>query len=354
MNIVAATKAYETWARRRIGLIDADIALKHRRMRDGAFPFLRATFYRWCPLYREVCTELAGAPQMLAVGDLHIENFGTWRDAEGRLIWGINDFDEAAPMPYTMDLVRLATSAFLAKRDAALSLGARQAAAAILRGYRQAMERGAGEPFVLEERNPALRAMAMGEERDPTRFWAKLTGFRAASPPPPVRKLITRRLPEESPQPRYVHRIAGLGSLGRARFVGIAQSDGGLVAREAKAMLPSAYGGLSASSKTYYAAIIKRAIRAADPFVAVEQGWLLRRLAPHCTRIELAELPKRQDERLLLEATGAETANVHLGSRDAVAAIRGDLKKRGASWLHESASRMANATLKDWNDWRAS
>jgi len=32
---------------------------------------------------------------VLAVGDLHVENFGTWRDAEGRLIWGVNDFDES-------------------------------------------------------------------------------------------------------------------------------------------------------------------------------------------------------------------------------------------------------------------
>ena len=43
------------------------------------------------------------------------ENFGTWRDAEGRLIWGVNDFDEAARMPYALDIVRLATSAVLAE-----------------------------------------------------------------------------------------------------------------------------------------------------------------------------------------------------------------------------------------------
>jgi len=36
---------------------------------------------------------------VLAVGDLHVENFGTWRDAEGRLIWGVNDFDEAWRLP---------------------------------------------------------------------------------------------------------------------------------------------------------------------------------------------------------------------------------------------------------------
>lgn len=353
MTIVAATKAYESWMRARITVLDRDLALKHQRMRESAFPFLRGTFYRWSVLYREVCPDLASAPTLLAVGDLHIENFGTWRDAEGRLIWGINDFDEACPMPYTIDLVRLATSALLAKRDEALSIGARKAAAAILTGYRRAIDSGTGRAFVLEERHPELRAMATGEERDPVRFWAKMSGFRTANPPREVRGLIARGLPEDCRPPRYVHRIAGLGSLGRPRYVGIGQSDGGLVAREAKAMLPAVYAGLGAGAKTYYAAIVKRAVRAADPFLAAEQGWLLRRLAPHCTRIELDDLPKRHDERLLLEAMGAETANVHLGSPEALAGIRRDLKRRGGDWLRDAASRMAEATLKDWKDWRA-
>lgn len=352
MNVAAATKAYEDWARQRIPLLDADLRLKHQRMRDAVFPFLRATFYRWVELFREACPDLATAPRLLAVGDLHIENFGTWRDAEGRLIWGINDFDEAAPMPYTIDLVRLATSALLANRDKALAVGARKSAAVILKAYRDTIERGTGEPFVLEERNPVLRAMATGEERDPKRFWAKMTGFAAATPPQTVRKLIARQLPDCQTTPRYIHRIAGLGSLGRERYVGIGASDGGLVAREAKAMLPPVYGGLRAGATTYYAAILKRAVRAPDPFVAAEQGWLLRRLAPHCTRIELDDLPTRADELVLLEAMGAETANIHLGSREAVAAIRRDLKKRGNAWLAESAARMAEATLKDWKEWR--
>ena len=45
------------------------------------------------------------------MGDLHVDSFGTWRDVEGRLCWGVDDFDEAYPLPYTNDLVRLAASA---------------------------------------------------------------------------------------------------------------------------------------------------------------------------------------------------------------------------------------------------
>src|ERR1017187_2211761 len=114
VNIHKATRRYEAWLGSQIRLIPQDLRLKHKLMREAVFPFLRATFYRWCQLWPEICPDLAKGPKILGVGDLHVENFGTWRDGEGCLVWGINDFDEAAVMPYTLDLVRLAVSAKLA------------------------------------------------------------------------------------------------------------------------------------------------------------------------------------------------------------------------------------------------
>jgi hypothetical protein len=113
-DIVQATANFEKWAARHVNLIRSDVELKHGNMAQSPFPFLRATFYRWAQWWPLVCPELARATQVLAIGDLHIENFGTWRDLEGRLIWGVNDFDEAWPAAYTVDLVRLVTSAYLA------------------------------------------------------------------------------------------------------------------------------------------------------------------------------------------------------------------------------------------------
>src|SRR5580692_480965 len=113
MKIHRATEKYEAWLGERIPLVHADLKRKHALMKEGAFPFMRATFYRWAQTWPDVSPETFKAPVALAVGDLHVENFGTWRDVEGRLIWGINDFDELAWMPYTCDLVRLATSALL-------------------------------------------------------------------------------------------------------------------------------------------------------------------------------------------------------------------------------------------------
>jgi uncharacterized protein (DUF2252 family) len=110
MNIVKATKKYEDWLGLHIPIVGRDLRLKHEQMAAALFPFFRATFYRWVQVWPEVCAELDRVPHILSVGDLHVENFGTWRDTDGRLVWGVNDFDEACVFPYTMDLVRLATS----------------------------------------------------------------------------------------------------------------------------------------------------------------------------------------------------------------------------------------------------
>src|SRR6266478_6066030 len=135
LDIMQATRAYELWLGRQIPLIPADLRLKHQRMAENPFSFFRATFYRWVQVWPQICPELATAPLVLGVGDLHVENFGTWRDQEGRLVWGVNDFDEAFDLPYTNDLVRLALSAHLAISANHLALRPADACEAILKGY---------------------------------------------------------------------------------------------------------------------------------------------------------------------------------------------------------------------------
>src|SRR6185503_14900654 len=100
MNIQEATSDYERWLARHVRVLTSDLQAKHTLMAKDAFSFFRATFYRWMQLFPESCAELMAAPRVLAIGDLHVENYGTWRDAEGRLVWGINDFDEAFPLPF--------------------------------------------------------------------------------------------------------------------------------------------------------------------------------------------------------------------------------------------------------------
>src|SRR3954447_17341119 len=117
MSLENDTERYEAWLRTQCHVVDDALDHKHDRMRKNAFVFLRATYYRWAGKIEAWCPELRDAPAVPAIGDTHTENFGTWRDSEGRLVWGVNDFDEAASMPYPLDLVRLATSAILAPRQ---------------------------------------------------------------------------------------------------------------------------------------------------------------------------------------------------------------------------------------------
>jgi hypothetical protein len=356
MDINRATRQYETWLGGHLTLVPDDLAYKHTKMADALFPFLRATFYRWAKVWPRVCAALARAPVMLAVGDLHVENFGTWRDSEGRLIWGLNDFDEAYPLPYTNDLVRLATSAYLAIVAGHLSVKAGEASKAILAGYTEGLQAG-GRPFVLAEHHQQLKADTTNSLSDPALFWNKLERL------PTVKKAIPASasnalecvLPEAGLHYRVAHRVAGLGSLGRQRWVALAEYQGGSIAREVKALAPSAW--VWANDRTtrpmrYYRAIVDQAVRAPDPYLRVGKRWLVQRLAPDCTRVELSDLPKERDEIALLHAMGWETANIHLGSDNVIKTIRRDLARREEGWLHTAVEAMAQAVTEDWQVWR--
>jgi uncharacterized protein DUF2252 len=352
-----ANAAYERWLRARLRLIPADLRRKHAAMAETAFSFFRATFFRWAERWPAVCPGLLDAPEVLAVADLHVENFGTWRDLEGRLVWGVNDYDEAWPLPYTNDLVRLATSALLAVEENQLDLEARAGVAAILEGYRAGAEQG-GAAFVLAEHHHALHEMAVARLKDPKKFWDKLEAMPPLrrKPPPNARKALCQTLPDPAAEVRYVHRISGLGSLGRERYVAIAEWHGGKVAREAKALAPSACsrtaGRSGRSDRLYYQTLLDRAVRSPDPFIRVKRRWIVRRLAPDCSRIDLAALPHNRDELDLLHAMGRETANVHLGSTRAKS-LRADLAARSPGWLLHAAARMRDDVRRDWRAWRA-
>ena len=353
MKVKEATKAYETFLRAHLPVVEADLDVKHRQMSTALFPFLRATFYRWSEIFRESCADLARAPELLAVGDLHVENFGTWRDQEGRLIWGINDFDEAQSMPYTIDLVRLATSALLSAQEAKLPFAFEDICTAILTGYSEWLDNG-GRPFVLEEEHGWLRVLATGALRDPVAFAAKMDKLKTAEPPKIVTELLTGHLPKNAHIKRFAARTAGLGSLGRPRYVALAEVAGGLSVREAKATLPSAWNWSLGQSDAPLRCrdIVDQAVRCADPWLSFEKGWAIRRLAPHCSRVELTELPHRTDDLKLVKAMGRETANVHLGSKDAIDAVKKDLAQRPAKWLFHAATAMADATRADWREWQ--
>jgi hypothetical protein len=359
-TIQESTASYETWLGKQVALEAAGLERKHELMRGAAFPFLRATYYRWAELWPRLAAEgVRGGREVLAVGDLHVENFGTWRDAEGRLLWGINDFDEASWLPYTHDLVRLAVSVRLAIAAGSLEVPAAAALAALLTGYREGLE-AEGRPIVLAEGWEVLRRIAIDKAAHPEKFWVGLDGLPAVAAelvPGRAVKAIAGILPSATLALRYPRRTAGVGSLGRPRFVAIGEWCGGQIAREAKAVARSAvfwaHGGQGEPKpKELMRAIESRAVRCRDPFLEIKRRFTARRLAPDCTKIELADLPREAESARLLYAMGWETANVHLGSATA-AALLVDLASRPDDWLAEPVEAMLVAVQEDWEAWSA-
>ena len=353
-----ATASYEAWMRTCTAVVPSDLRSKHEQMKESPFLFLRGTFYRWAQMWPSVCAELCDAPKVLAVGDLHVNSFGTWRDAEGRLCWGVDDFDEAYPLAYTNDLVRLAASLKLVIEAESLSIKFKEGCEAILDGYRQSLTTG-GRPIVLAEREQKLGKLGLDSFKPPPDFWAKLDRLPAARKPlaANVKRALEKTLPDPRMEYKVVRRQAGLGSLGQERFVAIADWEGGLIAREAKATLPSScvwLAGERGKNQSLYEAAIRSAIRSRDPFQVIEGPWLIRRLSPDSNPIDIQTLSRHADERMLLHAMGQETANVHLGSKRQVANIQKDLRKRKPRWLPEAGGRMAKLVEQDWKRYRKS
>jgi hypothetical protein len=353
-----ATASYEQWMRECTTVVSSDLALKHTQMRESAFLFLRGTFYRWAQTWPRICADLCRAPRVLAVGDLHVNSFGTWRDAEGRLCWGVDDFDESYPLAYTNDLVRLAASLKIVIDAGSLSVQFKDGCEAILDGYRQSLRAG-GNPIVLAEREQKLGKLGVDSFKPESDFWEKLNRLPAIRRPldRSAKRALEKTLPDARMDYKVVRRQAGLGSLGQQRFVAIGMWEGGFVAREAKATLPSACSWLQddgGSRQSYYEQTIRSAVRSRDPFQLVDGSWLIRRLSPDSNPIDIQTLPKHRDEQLLLYSMGAEAANVHLGSRRQVARIQEDLRARKANWLRTAAKEMARMVEKDWKDYRKS
>lgn len=291
VNIKEATASYEKWMRRCTTVISSDLQSKHEQMKESPFLFLRGTFYRWAQQWSSICTELCNAPQVLAVGDLHVNSFGTWRDVEGRLCWGVDDFDESYWLPYTNDLVRLAASMKIVATAEGLAIKVKAGCDAILEGYVHSLKER-GRPIVLAEREQKLGKLGVDSFKPPTDFWEKLNRLPAVRHPLAldVRRALEKTLPDPQMGYKVVRRQAGLGSLGQQRFVAIGVWRGGCVAREAKAMLPSAcvwVSGEVGHRQSNYENAIKSAVRSPDPFQVIQGSWLIRRLSPDSNPIDI-------------------------------------------------------------------
>jgi uncharacterized protein (DUF2252 family) len=356
------------------------LALKYQRMRASAFAFFRGTAH----LFYEDWTKggpLDAAPLAWLSGDLHLENFGSYKGDNRLGYFDLNDFDEAYLAPATWDLGRFTTSLYLAAD--ALKIGdsdTRILGATFLDTYGTALhdgkarwvERSTAEGIVREllrrvkrrTRRQLLDSMTTGRHKgrkftfDAQHRLVVSRADRAAV----VATMKTFAASEHCPEEfsggflrvlDVVRRVAGTGSLGVRRFAILVEGRGGpdgnfvLDLKEARRSALAPYAAAPQpgwpSEAARVAAIQRRAEAIAPALLhAVNMGkssYVLKELQPLIDRLTIDESTSGADLGMIMVAMGHVVAWSHLrGSGRQGSGIADDLVTFGAErwWVRET------------------
>lgn len=224
------------------------LARKYRAMRVNAFVFLRAS----CHLFYDALPKsklLRRAPLAWICGDLHLENFGSYKGDNRLVYFDLNDFDEASLAPCTWDLLRFLTSLLVGaetlklKDTQARDLGREFLDAyvsAIRDGKAHWLERDTAQDMIKEllDRSRSRKRRTLLNEftiLDGDRRHLKQDGDRALPVTRAKRTQIERfmgRFAKRAPDPAFYRcldvakRVAGTGSLGIERYVVLVEGKG--------------------------------------------------------------------------------------------------------------------------------
>lgn len=225
------------------------VQMKYASMRRSAFSFLRGTchlFYARLPAH----ALFTSAPPVWSCGDLHLENFGSYKGENHLAYFDINDFDEAALAPLTWDVVRFLSSVLVGAQEMTLSPDdAQSLCVAFLDAYNSTLATGkstwverASATGLLRELldNVGLRSRPDFLNSRTTIVGSKrrihLDGRKALAASPEQRARVTAILDDfarTQPDPKFyklidvARRIAGTGSLGVERYIILVRGKGG-------------------------------------------------------------------------------------------------------------------------------
>jgi uncharacterized protein (DUF2252 family) len=138
------------------------VPIRIGRMLQSPFAYYRGTA-------AVMAADLAGAPRtghhVVICGDAHIANFGLFASPERRVLFDLNDFDEASVGPWEWDVKRMATSVVLAARaagltDAEVADATLQAVSSYREGIARMTERSVLERYFFQVETSALEALA--------------------------------------------------------------------------------------------------------------------------------------------------------------------------------------------------
>ncbi|MBL8540162.1 MAG: DUF2252 family protein [Betaproteobacteria bacterium] len=372
------------------------LTLKYQAMRTNPLAFLRGTchlFYDALPRARV----LREAPAAWICGDLHVENFGTYKADNRQVYFDLNDFDEGALAPCTWDLLRLVLSALIAARCLGLRGKARRAlGSSLVSAYADALTLGKARWVERETAQGLVRTLLDNvRHRDRKKFLDSRTtrehgtrkllidGKRTlAAARADCRRVMAfmRDFAREQADPGFfkpldaARRVAGTGSLGIERYVVLIEGRG---SPDGNLLLDLKHQPRSAlqphlkldqprwkSEADRVVQVQRRAQAIAPAFLrAVEmegKAFLFKEAQPVSDKISLIGSGVKTDElQRLMVTLGHVVAWSHLrtGGRQG-SAIADELIAYGskAGWQHDLlrlADEMVPAVVEDWKAFRA-
>ena len=366
------------------------LKLKYQKMRKDPFSFLRGT----CHLFYQRLAEFRlfkSAPLVWVCGDLHLENFGSYKGNNRLTYFDLNDFDESALAPASWDLVRILTSLIVGAENLLISPSQADTPCAVfLDSYASALAQGKAYWVERETAQGAIRDLLSNVRTRPRANFIgartitrgkscllKIDGKKTLSVTDAQRLDVTdcmRQFAKTQSQAEFfkvldvARRIAGTGSLGVQRYVILVEGKGSagghylldLKQASASCVVPY-FKDLQPSwrSQAHRITELQRRLQAVpvallQPVRCGGAAYTLRELQPTEDRISLDRAHQSMDElKLTIGAMGQMVAWAQLrsagreGSATADELIRFGLRKRWQEKLLATAQACAQQVRKD-------
>ena len=368
------------------------LTMKYKAMRLSTWSFFRGT----CHLFYDRLPKsgiFRSAPPVWSCGDLHLENYGSYKGDNRLVYFDVNDFDEAAMAPASWDLARLLTSIIV--RAAVLGIAKSNTHALVSEciaaylltladGRAVWVERETAQGVVrslLEQARSRSRAAFLDRRtlRSGQRRRFRIDGKKLLPVTPAQRHAVTTFMAafaKSQPRPEFYRvldvaaRVAGTGSLGVDRYAILIEGKGSpdlnylLDLKQSKASSMAVH--LSAIQPLWQTEA-ERVVGVQQRMQAVPmaflhavvldtQSYVLRALQPSEDRIDLAAIESNIDSlRVVVRVMGQCLGAAQLrsagrqgsSSADQLMAFSGRKKLPGK--LLDVAYAMADRTTLDWN-----
>jgi uncharacterized protein (DUF2252 family) len=229
------------------GLLPEMVQLKYKLMSENAFRFFRGT----CHLFYEDLSKTRDfpvSPSSWICGDLHLENFGSFKGDNRMVYFDLNDFDESILAPLGWEAVRTLTSIFVAFNTLKIKPAeAKKAAKLFLDTYTEVLS--GGKAYYIDPRTAKgivkdfMRAVKKRKEGDLIQHLCKAkashakiiidnkTHFEVAKDLKAALKVRVSKWVKDVPEwpnnyavKDMAFRVAGTGSVGLKRYMFLLQS----------------------------------------------------------------------------------------------------------------------------------